>query len=763
MSQITNIKYILKMITTYLVIFGTLISSLFTGGDVIDLSKVTAGDYAHIKSTYRQMILGPETIDMNDADIASKVNGLVAWGLSRQSALVKDGTVPWIGVAKITNSADISTVYANIFAMAKAYACKSGASYQNEELLADILYTLDWMYDNCYGSKVSQLTKFGNWWDWEIGAPTNLVGALVLLEQSIGKELVVKYLEPVNYFVPLPKRTSANLVDSAYICIGAAALEADGLRIHRSRKKLDDVFKYVKTGDGFYTDGSYVMHVDIPYQGGYGTIMLEALSRVILALDGTFFEISAQNIAVQTAWALDSFLPLMFKGGLPGMVRGRNIVRNVDDIGIGFAAVTGMLRMAKYTDAGNAQKLSSAVKYFYNINSTRYVAASGIFDLCLFRELTADDTIVPADNSGTKVFPKMDRVAKVTEDYSVGISMASKRIAKYEALNGENGKGWYTGDGMLYIDNTAYDFDAAYWREVNFYRLPGTTVTTRERKNEDLNLIKCLPNNAFAGGVSLDGCAVAAMQLLGVSTEFKSTLEAKKAWFIFDDEIVALGADMSCSDNFSAETVIENRRLNDGAVFEADGTAVTGGDGALINPKSVFVTGLGGIYLPDNTTVQYRRVTNNSEFLELWFDHGKDFSGAEYAYTILPGISAVQTTAYAGNPDVEILANTARVQAVREKNLGISGYVFHQKGSFDGITVNKPCIVMTRQTGDTLTVTVSDPTQSLNRLCVSIGAAGLLAKTVPGNVKCKTTGSSAQLNISTCDKSGLGTTVVFER
>lgn len=763
MSQITNIKYILKMITTFLVLFGTLISSVFTGGEVIDLSKVTVEDYAHIKSSYRQMILGPETVDMNDADIASKVNGLVAWGLSRQNTLIKDGTAPWIGVPSITASADISTVYANIFAMAQAYACKPGASYQNEALLADILYTLDWMYDNCYGSKVSQLTKFGNWWDWEIGAPTKLVGTLILIEETIGRDAVEKYLSPVNYFVPLPKRTSANLVDSAYICIGAAALEEDGLRIYRSRKKLDEVFKYVKTGDGFYTDGSYVMHVDIPYQGGYGTIMLEALSRVILALDGTFFEISAQNIATQTAWALESFLPLMFKGGLPGMVRGRNIVRNVDDIGIGVAAVTGMLRMAQYTDAGNAQKLSSAVKYFYNINSARYIASSGIFDLSLFRELAADETIRPVDNSGTKVFPKMDRVAKVTQDYSVGISMASKRIAKYEALNGENGKGWYTGDGMLYIDNTAYDFDVAYWRDVNHYRLPGTTVTTRERTDEDLNLIKCLPNTSFAGGVSLDGCAVAAMQLLGVSTEFKSTLEAKKAWFIFDDEIVALGADMSCSDNFSAETVIENRRLNDGAVFEADGTAVTGGDGALINPKSVFVTGLGGIYLPDDTTVQYRRVTNNSEFLELWFDHGKDFSGAEYAYTILPGISAVQTTAYAGNPDVEILANTARVQAVREKNLGISGYVFHQKGSFDGITVNKPCIVMTRQTGDTLTVTVSDPTQSLNRLCVSIGAAGLLAKTVPGNVKCKTTGSSAQLNISTCDKSGLGTTVVFER
>lgn len=761
MSQTTNIKYILRQLASYLMVVVTFITSIFTGGGMIDLSKVTAADYEHIKTAYTQMIIGPENLDMNDNAVASKINGMVAWGLSRQSALKKDGTAPWIGVEKITNSADISTVYANIFAMAKAFACKQGSSYMEPSLLEDIRYSLDWMYDNCYGGKVNAFTKFENWWDWEIGAPTNLVGTLILMEEAFGRELVDQYLYPVNFFVPLPERTSANLVDSAYIAIGAGALQEDGVKLVKSRNKLDEVFKYVKDGDGFYTDGSYVMHVDIPYQGGYGTIMLEALSRVILALDGTFFAISEKNIAVQAAWAFDSFMPLMFKGGLPGMVRGRNIVRNTDDIGIGFAAVAGMLRMAEYTDAETAKKLSSAVKYYYNENTDRYNNSSSIFDMCLFKELAADETVQPMSAlCATKVFPKMDRVSKLAEDYSVGISMASKRIAKHEAINNENGKGWYTGDGMLYIQNSPLDFNFDYWRDVNFYRMPGTTVTTRERTDKNL-LVKSLPNTAFAGGVSMDNCAVAAMQLLGVTTDFNSSLKVKKAWFLFDDEIVALGADISCSDDYSAETVIENRLIKENFVFKADGSIVETGEGTLVNAKSIYLSGLGGIYLPEDAIVNFRRIKPGSEFIELWIDHGKDFEQASYAYAVLPSKTDEETKSYANNPDIEILVNNASVQAVREKNLDITGYVFHRKGEFDGISVDKPCVIMKKQAENSVTYTIGDPTQELRKLRVSVDAGGFIAGEKDERISCGISNGTASITVNTCEKSGLGASVVF--
>ena len=42
---------------------------------------------------------------------------------------------------------------------------------------------------------------------------------------------------------------------------------------------------------------------------------------------------------------------------------------------------------------------------------------------------------------------------------------------------------------------------------------------------------------------------------------YGQTLNAKKSWFMFDDEIVALGSGISSQDNKTVETIVENRRL----------------------------------------------------------------------------------------------------------------------------------------------------------------------------------------------------------
>ena len=45
----------------------------------------------------------------------------------------------------------------------------------------------------------------------------------------------------------------------------------------------------------------------------------------------------------------------------------------------------------------------------------------------------------------------MARVMKREEKYAFGIAMHSSTIGNYEAMNGENLKGWYTGDGAYYL------------------------------------------------------------------------------------------------------------------------------------------------------------------------------------------------------------------------------------------------------------------------------------------------------------------------
>ena len=49
--------------------------------------------------------------------------------------------------------------------------------------------------------------------------------------------------------------------------------------------------------------------------------------------------------------------------------------------------------------------------------------------------------------------------------------MSSSRIGKFESINNENTKGWYTGDGMTYVYLHVNDYASNYWEYINYYRL----------------------------------------------------------------------------------------------------------------------------------------------------------------------------------------------------------------------------------------------------------------------------------------------------
>ncbi|MDK9580070.1 polysaccharide lyase family 8 super-sandwich domain-containing protein [Sneathia sanguinegens] len=62
--------------------------------------------------------------------------------------------------------------------------------------------------------------------------------------------------------------------------------------------------------------------------------------------------------------------------------------------------------------------------------------------------------------------------------------MSSNKIKYYEAMNGENERGWYTGDGMLYLYNgDIRQFNDEFWSTVDPYRLPGITVDKAKRED----------------------------------------------------------------------------------------------------------------------------------------------------------------------------------------------------------------------------------------------------------------------------------------
>lgn len=139
-----------------------------------------------------------------------------------------------------------------------------------------------------------------------------------------------------------------------------------------------------------------------------------------------------------------------------------------------------------------------------------------------------------------------------------------------------------------------------------------------------------------------------------------------------------------------------------------------------------------GYYFPGGANIQASRFTNTGtwknvndkyyttdektgNYLGIRFNHGaKPTLGEDtYAYALLPNKTEVETKAYNDNPDIAVLANNDKVQAVKEKTLNLTGAVFFT----DEIAVagpvqsNKKATVMVKEGADgLLDVSVSDPT-----------------------------------------------------
>jgi hypothetical protein len=235
---------------------------------------------------------------------------------------------------------------------------------------------------------------------------------------------------------------------------------------------------------------------------------------------------------------------------------------------------------------------------------------------------------------------------------------------------------------------------------------------------------------------------------------YGSSLVAKKSWFMFDNEIVCLGAGITASSGTNVHTIVENRRLNSSGnnAFTANGVALPttlGWSSNFTGLSWCALSNAGGYFFPGGANIKAQRAARTGawsdinaggstasitrNYLTLWLDHGVNPSAANYSYVILPNLTNAQVAAYAANPDIQILENSTQAQAVRENSLGILAVNFWNAATktVDFITSNNRASVITRETLDDLTLAVSDPTQTntgnvvitLNRSVLGVGFA----------------------------------------
>lgn len=751
----------------------------------------TSEEFKAVRKAWKENLIGKD-VDLTKDGVKSKIKAIEkdaesAWKIMNTDEKTPCLWTPGTGYGKPKATSTMSFFYTNIRYMALAYATPGSKYYHDSMLKSDILFAIDWMYENMFGPDEMRNqgwrdTTLVNWWDWQIGSPKELVDILILMDDALSDVQLKKYVAPVEYFTPQSSQTAANKASIAYAILASSVISENQFRFMNGRNAIESLLYFSDTveavsnsmNEGFFTDGSFLYHGKHAMNGSYGIEQIKCVSPVISILGNTDFGISADKINIVKDWIYQSYEPINFNGSIMSIATGR-YPENGRSAGVNEMSC--VLDVLPAMDEENQAKMKSYVKFTVeNDTINDYFKELKLSQLGYLESILNDENVKPRENYNiSKIYGMMDKAVWRRNGYSAGLSMSSSRIYNYESISGCNQTGWYMGDGMLllYSDNDMGQFEGDYWTTANKYRLPGTTVDNRERQKLSIaNEEAYLSSKDFVGGATLGGeFMVAAMDLESFHSEGKGTLTdpiamsqpkhendlvANKAYFMFDNEIVALGNGITSTMNADVETIVDNRKLDTDKKVTINGKDVEKTE-KIQYADYISIDGIGGYYFP----VAAKLGTKRGNFLEAWFVHGKNPENATYEYVVLPGMTEREIEAYKDNPDISVLSNTPEIQAVSEKNTGICGYVFRTAGEFNNVSVSAPSVVMVREINGECRVSVADPTHKLTGVTVKIPKKNLENVEKTENISVENSGEHTVITVNTENAKGNSFEVIF--
>ncbi len=642
------------------------------------------------------------------------------------------------------NANSIHFTFQYIRAMALAYQTKGCGLYQNKEMLADIKDAIAYVWENHYNG--DSTVKYGNWFSWELGAPIYFGETLILLYDEFDEAEVKKYAASTRKFLKQTGYTGANATWCMRAHMYGAILSEDESYFAVIRKTMPEVLQYSTSGDGYYTDGTFVQHVFYPYNGGYGLMCLTDTALLFHMLAGTQWDLGQENAELVYQWVKDSYEPIVYNGLCMDMYRGREITRtDTTQPRGGLVIANAMLMLAEAAPKEIGDQFKGVIKQWFSnpyMMDQMYNSADTpwykfpLDTVVKVSNIMEDESIKPISFDG--ITYQMNAGARTVHwskgGWTYGISMASRRIKTYE-VGDSNRYGHYTGNGATYLYNKDLErYDGLQKPTMDWYRLPGATAIYKNRQAVQYN------QNSFTGGVT-DG----AYGVTGTDMAFSNKLSAKKSWFLFDDEVVALGSNINGPGQ--VETTLENYMLKEGnRTYRINGEekemAMDGQEIEYSDVKTLHMQGNIpqtdiGFYFPGSTALTAKSEVRKGKWTDLgeyntdpseqqagyftvWQKHSQDGQAedASYAYVLLPDKSEGETQAYAADSDVEILRQDGRAHAVYEKTMGTLGVNFWQDGynSIDlggvknYLTCDSAATVMVTEDDDALDLVISDTT-----------------------------------------------------
>lgn len=717
-----------------------------------EVSK-SANDYEKIRVKWGEFLTGVTSEDdLSSSEVQKVIQTNEKNGEKSYTQINKEKNKAYFLDEKedMKSGIQILNSYNAIKNIANGYATRGTKFYKNEEVKNQIIAGMDWLYDNAYHEG---LPEIGNWWHWELGIPKAVNDILILMNGDIPKEKVDKYLGATKFFQPdarysgagatasyssTPDKrvsTGANRTDTAMISFLRGVLLEDKVEVKNALEAVTEVGEYATKGDGFYKDGSFIQHNNVAYNGTYASVLFNGLGGILYLVKDTEFEIKSKKLNNIYEAILNGYGYLFINGGINDSVSGRAISRNkTSDLSRGRDVINSLAMLSEGASEEYRVRLQELIKTTISSNNSfNILEMSGNRTILgILRDIVEDKNIKTRNIVGNKMFHSMDRaISKNKNGGAVALSMHSSRIVNFETMNGENLKGWFTGDGMTYIygnDSSAY---TEFWPTVDMYHLPGVTNSLKVRGDRSGERRVITTPKAWVGGVN-NGEIFVGMDMLS----WNKALKVKKSYLFTEDGVVAVYGDSLSSNEGEIHTTIDNRILKNGKLM-VNGKEITEST-VIENPKETTIMFVGNY---SEETIGYRIIdapkveikfeerkgdwksiggTDSKEivkkYVTIYINHGKNPKDQKFSYLIFPMFKEEEVKNYNLN-SLKLVQSNEKIHAVEDNENRVVRINFWKDlpVKFRNIRSFSTASMIVKENDNGVLIAVSEPTQLMKK------------------------------------------------
>ncbi|WPP48299.1 polysaccharide lyase family 8 super-sandwich domain-containing protein [Catalinimonas niigatensis] len=631
------------------------------------------------------------------------------------STIQDDGRWPDIDYEDVSKTGfEHSRHLENMVDLSRVYKNPESKFYNDPELKRTIDASLNFWLANDFICE--------NWWWNQIGTPDRMVSILLIMDDELSEIQKAKAAPIVNRanLGAWGARPGGDLIKIAGI------LGKYGLFIKDS-EIVEEVMKTMANEIAFATDRAdssdlrgmrpdfsfHHRHDRVNNTLSYGLGYANAFADWAAKVAGTSFSFPEEKIKLLVDFYLDGICKMMVYGKYPDPgAKNRSISR----VGTLLADTLGI-----------PEKLLQASNYRQDELEKIVKIRRGEIEL---------------DLSVNQFYWHSEYLSHQRPDYFASVRMYSSRNhSMEEPYNGEGLKNHHLGEGSNFISKTGEEY-LDIFPVYDWQKIPGTTVVQKASLPAEEE-IQQLGLTDFVGAVS-DGTYGAA------SFDFKSPLdplEAKKAWFFFDQEYVCLGTSIRSEADLPVVTTLNQCYLKEDVVVKKGkrSTVLKKGEHALKKVDWILHDDV-AYFFPSPTNVHLKnqeargswysinrqsdspKEEMSKDVFILWLDHGNIVENASYEYLVVPGIDEDGIEAYQNNQNIEIIANNPKLQAVSHTGLGLSQLVFYQAGEIQitkdiHLAVDNPALLMLQTDGQEIKkITVADPSHKLEAIHLKVSS-----------------------------------------